>query len=132
VKDFDKVSVMLGTLACQVHIVTMALGPGFGDTLTSDGDTVLAFTIIALLLLLGAEILLIEIHYIDLKGHRIAKIITILCFWTAAACVIVALSVYGSYKSTDTEVAYLYTTYVVGAAAAIAAGIFMLLSVRAK
>jgi len=141
-EEFDKVAIMLGTLACQVQIVSMSVGDryGFGNTSNSEGETVLAFTILALIFLLGAEILIVEFNFVgDLKGkgQKIGQIIALLCFWTAAACIIVSLCVWPSSVlsdiiTTDSVVAYLYTTFSVAAAAAIMAGVFILLSVRGK
>lgn len=126
--DFGKLGLLLTTMAFQLQIITLFYTPGFGGTNSSDGQTVLAFSIVALYGLLVAEILAAEVHFADIKCGKIIDIIAAVILVGSGICIIIAIGVFGSYVDTNSY-PYQYTTFVTAATAAFLAAVFLLLSI---
>jgi hypothetical protein len=125
--DFGLLGYMFTTMAFQMQLVTMSINTGFGNTVTSDGQTVLAFIIIAFLFLLLAQSLVVEAFFAELVGNKVLSILGIIALIAGGICDIVAIAVYGSYSNTS-NAPYEYLTYVTSLTAAFLAAVFLILS----
>jgi len=131
-----KISLMLGTLAFQIHVVTMARESDLfsrfvGGLLEfSQGQTVEAFTVLALILLAAALVLLAQITFVELQ--KFVKLIACICavvtLWGGALFVLIAIIVFGAKFGREEAafVPYEYTTHVTSCLAAIVSGAFVI------
>lgn len=129
--NFEKVGLIYGTLAYHLHLLTMQVLPGdSGNSIFSRYEAMQAFLIIAYLLHLAGFILLILKHF-SLLSNKMADIATIVLFFAAAACTIIGIAIHGNIYGdgvSSGNVGYFQrASYVMGALAAIVAGVFLVL-----
>ena len=124
----EKFGYMLGTMACQLQAIAMFSSPGFGGTNTSDGQTVLAFTILAFFILITCQYLILEALFSELVGHKIANILIVVGLFVAPICILIAVAVYPSISGSSVKAfAFTYTTMVTAMGAAPLGGVFVLI-----
>jgi len=127
---FGKLAFLLTTMAFQLQAITVFITNGyFGNTVTSDGQAVLAFNIIAFLGLLTAEVFLAEVHLAKVKlGEKLINILAMLILLGAAACILISIAIFGSNSPNNANLAmYPFTTFCTAIAASTLGGIFVLL-----
>jgi len=125
-----KLALLLGTMAFQLQAITIFItNQTFGNTITSNGQAVLAMNIIAFLALLVAEILLAEVHLVGVRFcGTFLDIMAMILLFGGGACILIAIAIFGSDSSTNAfNATYPFTTFCTAIAASIIAGIFVLL-----
>jgi len=134
--NFEKVALAFGALAFQLHIISMAmsnyrvLGPRDEDK--SKDDAIQAFIILAYLILTGSFILLLLQNFTGLNGKLIA-FFTILTLLAGGVCAVIGVAVYAdvinsrNLGTASDVIAFSMTSYIVGAASAAVAAIFLFL-----
>jgi len=124
--DLGKVALVLGSLAFQMHIFSMAMSNFRLSTIASEDNAVQAFLIIAYLLFLACFILLLLMHYSELNGNKMVEIIVAILLLAAAVCVIIGIAIFGNRLQNQTS-PYPMTVYSTATICGGAAGVLILL-----
>jgi ABC-type multidrug transport system permease subunit len=125
--DLGKVALVLGSLAFQMHIFSLAMTGSFRvANNVGEDNAVQAFLIIAYLLFLACFILLLLMHYSDLNGNKMVEIAVAVMLFCAAASVIIGMAIYGN-RGGSGSAPYPLTVYTTGTICGIAAGVLILL-----
>jgi len=128
--DFEKVALLLGSLAFQLFIGSFALSDYRLLPSTSDDDGVQALLILAFIFFLTSFVLLLLQNFSELKSNKIAQLVTLILVAIAALFDIIGIALYGStIKQLSHAVSFSLTVYSTAAIFGLATAVCIVLTI---